>query len=265
MEKIETIVHLADIHYRNFQRHNEYRAICSNFIDQMKRIKPDRIVIVGDVVHLRNQLTPELVKEVSWFFSECSKVTKKVIVIPGNHDIVEQNKERMDALTPILYALNCDNIVYYTKSSSNIDENVNWVVYSLYNNNVGPEWNKTPGLVNIGLYHGIINGSTNNLGFKFTYGVELDEFEKLDLVLCGDIHKRQIFKTKSNAPVIMVGSLIQQDFSETVNEHGFNIIKINDNKISYSFQDIPNPVKYLNFKINDFSDIENGEEILTNG
>ena len=35
---IETIAHIADIHFRNIQRHNEFRAICENFFDQMKRM-----------------------------------------------------------------------------------------------------------------------------------------------------------------------------------------------------------------------------------
>lgn len=92
---IETIAHIADIHFRNIQRHNEFRAICENFLDQMRKMKPERIVIAGDIVHSRNQISPELVNEVSWFLNQCSKVTGKVVIIPGNHDIVEQNKERM--------------------------------------------------------------------------------------------------------------------------------------------------------------------------
>jgi hypothetical protein len=62
----------------------------------------------------------------------------------------------------------------------------------------------------------------------------------------------------------MPGSMIQQDFSETVSEHGYNLLQIEDKKISYEFTDIENPIKYLNFKINDFEDIENGNEQLTN-
>jgi DNA repair exonuclease SbcCD nuclease subunit len=264
---IKDIVHIADIHFRNFQRHIEFRAICENFLDQMQRINPHRIVIAGDIVHSRNQISPELVNEVSWFLNECSKVCGKVIIIPGNHDIVEQNKERMDALTPIINALDVNNIVYYTKSDVNIDENVAWVVYSIYDNNMTPEAimaNTYPDKVKIGLYHGIINGATNNLGFTFLHGADVEKFGVCDVVLCGDIHKRQVLHTKNGTPVIMPGSMIQQDFSETVSEHGYNLLQIEDKKISYEFTDIENPIKYLNFKINDFEDIENGNEQLTN-
>jgi hypothetical protein len=63
----------------------------------------------------------------------------------------------------------------------------------------------------------------------------------------------------------MPGSFIQQDFSETISEHGYNTLRVDGNKVlSYDFTDIENPIKYLNFKINDFEDIENGNEQLTN-
>jgi DNA repair exonuclease SbcCD nuclease subunit len=266
---INKIAHIADIHFRNIQRHDEYRAICMNFLDQMKREKPDRIVIAGDVVHSRNQISPELVNEVSWFLNECCKLTGKVIVIPGNHDIVEQNKDRMDALTPIINALklrnNVDNIEYYKTSDVMVDENIAWVVYSIYENHSTPTAimeNAFTDKIKVGLFHGVINGAVNEIGFKFMHGSDLDKFDICDITLCGDIHKRQVLMTKSNRKVIYPGSMIQQNFGETVSDHGYGVLNVND--MSYKFYDIENPVKYLNFKISDMSDIENGEEVLIN-
>ena len=263
---IEKIAHLADIHFRNIQRHTEFRAICENFFDQMKKMKPDRIVIAGDIVHSRNQISPELVNEVSWFLNNCSKLTGKVVIIPGNHDIVEQNKERMDALTPIINALDVDNIIYYTKSGLYQDDNVVWSVFSIFDNHMPPEGLETRPFdgIYVGLYHGTIVGAVNEMGFKFTHGAELSKFQYCDLVLCGDIHKRQVFMS-GTTPIIMVGSFIQQNFGETISEHGFNIVKLNDkNLLSYEFHDIENPVKYLTFKITDISDIEENNELLIN-
>jgi len=265
---IETIAHIADIHFRNIQRHNEFRAICENFLDQMRKMKPERIVIAGDIVHSRNQISPELVNEVSWFLNQCSKVTGKVVIIPGNHDIVEQNKERMDALTPIIKALDVDNIIYYTKSGLYQDENVVWSVFSIFDNHMPPEQLEMRpfGGIYVGLYHGTIVGAVNEQGFKFTHGADMNKFRHCDMVLCGDIHKRQVFMVDDTKPVIMVGSLIQQNFGETVSQHGFNIVKINNDKLlSYEFHDIENPVKYLTFKITDISDIEENNELLVNG
>ena len=268
---IKVVVHCADIHFRNFQRHSEYRAICSNFLEQMKRIKPDRIVLAGDIVHSRNVISPELVNEVFWFLDECSKLTGKVIIIPGNHDIVEQNKERMDALTPIIFALksknNVDNIEYYTTSKVDIDDNIAWVTYSIYDNNMTPSEikdNLYNDKIKIGLFHGVINGAVNELGFKFMHGGDIEKFNVCQIVLCGDIHKRQRMKTSNGVEVIYPGSLIQQNFGETVSEHGFGILKIENNKLNYVFHDIENPIKYLNFRITDISDIEDGTEVLLN-
>lgn len=259
---IRKIAHIADVHFRNIQRHIEFRAVCSNFIDQMKKIQPDRIVIAGDIVHSRNQISPELVSEVSWFFTECSRVAQKVIIIPGNHDIVEQNKERMDALTPIIGALGLNNIYYYTKSESIKDENVIWAVYSIFDNHMAPGLIDSLDKKIIGLFHGVINGAVNETGFKFAHGSDVDKFDICDITLCGDIHKRQILTTTSGRKVIYPGSLIQQNFGETVSEHGFGILDLTD--MSYKFHDIENPVKYLTFKITDFSDIEEGSEMFTN-
>lgn len=261
---INKIVHIADIHFRTYQRHNEFRAVCEYFLHKMDDIKPDRIVIAGDIVHSRNQLTPELVNEVTWFLDECSKKTNKVIIIPGNHDIVEQNKERMDAITPIITAMNNDKIVYYKKSDLYKDENVIWTVFSIYDNSATPEnlpFKPYDGTY-IGLYHGIIAGAQNEQGFVFAHGQEISKFDDCDLTLCGDIHKRQVFLNKKGKPIIMVGSFIQQFFHETISEHGF--CEINLDTMKYEFHDIDNPVKYMKFKITDIEDIEHDGEILTN-
>ena len=261
---INKIVHLADIHFRTYQRHVEFRAVCDYFLNKMEEIKPDRIVITGDIVHSRNQLTPELVNEVSIFLEECSKRTGKVIIIAGNHDIVEQNKDRMDALTPIISALDKDNIFYFKQSDLYKDENVIWTVFSIFDNNATPQnlaFKPYEGIY-IGLYHGLIIGAENEKGFTFAHGVELNKFDDCDLTLCGDIHKRQVFHNKNKKPIIMVGSMIQQFFHETASQHGFCVITLDPYK--HEFMDIDNPVKYLAFKINDIDDIENDNEILIN-
>jgi DNA repair exonuclease SbcCD nuclease subunit len=173
----------------------------------------------------------------------------------------------MDALTPIINALDVDNIVYYTKSDVNVDDNIAWVVYSIYDNNMAPDAlvsNKFDDKVKLGLFHGVINGAVNELGFKFMHGSDVEKFNKCDAVLCGDIHKRQVLNTKSGVSVVYPGSMIQQNFGETVSEHGFNVVSINNKDVKFEFFDIENPVKYLNFRIKDIEDIEEGNEELLN-
>lgn len=64
-------------------------------------------------------------------------------------------------------------------------------------------------------------------------------------------------------PIIQIGSLIQQNFGETVKNHGYGMYDvIND---IYTFHDLKNEQPFLHFNITDISDIENGKECLLNG
>ena len=56
----------------------------------------------------------------------------------------------------------------------------------------------------------------------------------------------------------MVGSLIQQNFGETVKHHGYGIYDIETDE--YEFHDLQNENPFLHFSIKDIKDIENGEE-----
>jgi hypothetical protein len=106
--------------------------------EQWKQIAPDRIVFTGDLVHSKNQMTPELVEFVAWVLNECSKITKTIIII-GNHDFLENNQSRLDALTPIIDSLKNENVVYYKQRGVYEDSNINWCVYSLIDHNIPPE------------------------------------------------------------------------------------------------------------------------------
>jgi DNA repair exonuclease SbcCD nuclease subunit len=173
----------------------------------------------------------------------------------------------MDALTPIIGALGIENIKYFTKSELVEDENVIWSIYSIFDNHAKPEelnFRTFKDKKVIGLYHGVVAGAVNEMGFVFTNGADVEKFSDCNIVLCGDIHKRQILKTKSGVDIIFPGSLIQQNFGETVSQHGYGVLNIGDGGFNYNFYDIDNPVKYLTFKITDFSEIEEGCELFTN-
>ena len=51
MRPYKKIVHIADIHWRGMQRHDEYTQVFSEFFEKIKRIDPDLIVVAGDIVH----------------------------------------------------------------------------------------------------------------------------------------------------------------------------------------------------------------------
>lgn len=188
---INKIIHFSDLHIRLFKDHDNYRKIFQSALDEWKEINADRIVFTGDLVHSKNQMTPELIEFMSWVLIECAKIAK-TIVIAGNHDMLENNLTRLDALTPVVDSLNNKNIVYYKNRGVYEDENINWCVYSLFEHNLPPEITKTPDKINIGLFHGPIQGLYTDIGYKFEDGYDTSKFSGCDLVLCGDIHKRQI-------------------------------------------------------------------------
>jgi DNA repair exonuclease SbcCD nuclease subunit len=257
---IKKLVHFSDLHLRLFKDHDLYQKILTDMLNQFREIKPDRVVFTGDLVHSKNQITPELIEMVSWILTECSKIAKTVI-IPGNHDFIT-NFERLDALSPIINSLNNSNIIYYKDRGVYDDENVSWCVYSQFQGNTPPDISEAKG-IKIGLFHGPISGLKTDLGYDFgDHAYDTEKFGGLDIVLCGDIHKRAVFNIPNGKRGVMVGSTIQQNFGENLNKHGYGIYDLETNE--YSFVDLNNPKPFLAFKINSFDDIVNGTERLTN-
>ena len=257
---IKKLVHFSDLHVRLFKDHDLYRSILNDMLNQFREIQPDRIVFTGDLVHSKNQMTPELIEFVAEVLTECSKIAKTVLII-GNHDFLENNMSRLDALTPIIDSLKDDNIVYLKNRGEYQDDNIDWVVYSLMDHNIPPDIEKT-GRTKIGLFHGPVQGLTTDIGYKFDSGFDSDKFGGCDLVLCGDIHKRQVFNIPGGKKAYMVGSTIQQNYGETITKHGFGIYDVE--KDDYVFIDLDNPRPFLSFKLSSYEDIENGSEKLAN-
>ncbi len=257
---IKRLVHFSDLHVRLFKDHDMYKSILQQALKEWGSIAPDRIVFTGDLVHSKNQMTPELIEFVAWILTECSKIAKTIVII-GNHDFLENNNTRLDALTPIIDSLNNEMIVYYKNRGVYEDQNINWCVYSLMEHNIPPDISKN-GKVNIGLFHGPIQGLYTDIGYKFEDGFETDKFKGCDLVLCGDIHKRQIFDIPGNKKAYMIGSTIQQNFGEKVSKHGYGVYDVETDQ--YDFIDLPNPKPYLSFHIDSIDCLEKGSEKLIN-
>lgn len=257
---INKLVHFSDLHVRLFKDHDLYKNILENAFEQWRELNPDRIVFTGDLVHSKNQMTPELIELVAWVLTESSKIAKTVVII-GNHDFLENNMSRLDALTPIIDSLKNENVVYYKNRGVYNDENIDWCVYSLMDHNIPPTIDPSEN-IKIGLFHGPVQGLTTDIGYKFDDGFDTNKFKGCDLVLCGDIHKRQVFDIPNGKKAYMVGSTIQQNFGETITKHGFGVYNVNEDK--YEFVDLKNPKPFLSFKIDSITDLESGTEKLLN-
>jgi len=258
---IKKLIHFSDLHIRLFKDHELYRSILEDAIIQWNEIKPDRIVFTGDLVHSKNQMTPELIEMVSWVLTECSKIAK-IILIPGNHDANLKNDERLDSITPIVNNLNNPNIVYYKNRGIYEDENVSWCVYSQFQGNIPPEIHTAMGF-KIGLFHDPVVGLKTDLGYDFgDHAYDVEKFNGLDIVLCGDVHKRATFNIPNGKRGVMIGSMIAQNFGESITKHGYGIYDIENDE--YKFVDVFNPKPFLKFSIKSFEDVENGTEKLLN-
>ena len=265
---IKKIIHISDIHIRTFQLHDLYKKQFQTLLDDLHKkviewygdnIEPSnvRIVITGDIAHQKINISNEQLMLTSWFIRELTHFGK-VIIIPGNHDFLENNTERLDSITPLVELLNNNSISYYKDSGQYRDDNIDWVVYSLYQHNQRPEFTKVDNQLTIGLFHGPIQGLSTDLGYEFDDSYDRLNFVDLDLLLCGDIHKRQSFKLPNGGKAVMIGSLIQQNFAETVKHHGYGVYDVEEN--DYTFHDLPNDQPFYHFKITDIKDIENEKE-----
>ena len=73
------IAHIADVHIRGFQRHEEYRKSFEDLFESLSIEQPDVILVVGDIVHSKtHNITPELIEITTWFFKSLADVAPVV-------------------------------------------------------------------------------------------------------------------------------------------------------------------------------------------
>jgi DNA repair exonuclease SbcCD ATPase subunit len=238
-------VHIADVHFRGLKRHQEYKTIFQEFFLKCKDIKPDLIYIGGDIVHSKTQgISPELIDILNWWFTELASISP-VHIILGNHDGLILNENRQDAITPIIKALNNDNLYLYKKSGvypTGI-EGFNWCIFSCFDekgwNNVKPVKDE----INIACYHGAVEGSLTDIDWALEGEVDLSFFSGYDFGFLGDIHRYQYLDLEKR--VAYPGSTIQQNYGEEVVK-GFIVWEINaKNDFTSKFVPLENKMPFI--------------------
>ncbi len=246
---VKLVVHLADIHIRTFRLHEEYKDVLRGFLAQLTDLVKDysrdelRIVIAGDL-----------------------ETIAPVVIIAGNHDLLENNKDRVDSITPMVQFLPDANVNFFKESRCYLDDNIVWCVYSIFEENARPDIEGArvqfgEDKTYIGLYHAALLNAKTDLGYEIDHGAGLEIFEGCDIVMLGDIHKRQFFNHKG-VQVAYPSSLIQQNFGENISKHGFLLWDI-QNK-TYTEHDVDNKYSMYKFKIRSLEDLENNLEELVN-
>ena len=269
--KVRFVVHLADVHIRTYRQHDEYKDVFKTLLVQLKELLKDynreeiRIVIAGDFVHQKIVISNELLILGTWFLKKLEEIAP-LIIIAGNHDLLENNKDRIDSISPMVQFLPEANLNFFKESKCYLDNNVVWCVYSIFEENRRPDIESARKQFGddkcyIGLFHGPVLNAKTDIGYDIDHGAGLEIFEGCDIAMLGDIHRRQSFIHKG-IPVCYSSSVIQQNFGENVKKHGFLLWDI-ENK-TFTEHDVENKYSYYNFKITSLNDIENGIEKCTN-
>ena len=272
---VTKIISCADIHIRNYKRLEEYREQLKKFIDECKMIAEEngaentRIVVAGDLLHNKLDISGEGYVMASQFIKALDGICK-TIIIGGNHDMNMSNLSRLDPVSAIFdmcdfeqtYFL--DNELNY-ESGCVVDDNIVWCLYSSFDNFSKPNIDEYrinhPDNTFIGLFHGELKSAKTDAGYATENGLDVSYFSNVDFCICGHIHKRQKINFNGTT-ALYIGSLIQQDHGENINNHGFVVIDVET--LTYSEHNIKNDRGFYTFTITSESDIDEDKEELIN-
>jgi DNA repair exonuclease SbcCD ATPase subunit/DNA repair exonuclease SbcCD nuclease subunit len=214
------IAHVSDLHIRNFKYRDEYHAAFEDLYEQLDALRPDLIVNTGDTVHSKLAVSPELFDDVANHFIQSTNIAPYWVIL-GNHDLNLKNKGRMDAISPIVRALQgktSNELRMPQHFQPDVPERFRggqFREFAFWHYDIRGQRDDfvlRDRDINIGLYHGSISGCVTDIGFIMEDGeAEVSKFDKMDFVLLGDIHKRQSFR---GGRIQYPGSLIQQNYGE---------------------------------------------------
>ena len=217
---IKYIHHISDVHIRLLKRHSEYTEVFDRLCNKIKENAENSIIVLtGDIVHSKLEISPELIDVTSKFFTNLAKITK-VLIIPGNHDCNLNNTSRLDTLSPIIENLRNKNIIY-SKATELIEvDNLQFAHQSIFSEK--KDFVKAHELdndkVKIAMYHGVFSGADFG-GYMVKDGeVDAKDFNGFDMVLLGDLHNSQRLQsynlTEKKPEIWYAGSLIQNNYGE---------------------------------------------------
>ena len=252
--KVDNILHIADVHIRNFKRHDEYKSVFEKLYtlckDKVKENPNTIIYLAGDIVHAKTDMTPELIAIVTELLDTLSKIAP-TILIAGNHDCNLNNPSRMDALSPIVNLIDSDfNTLFYLKESGVYTlHNVDFVLNSVYESpdNFILAKDVITDNTKVVLFHGAVDMASTDMGtFMKNKSITIEKFDGFDYGMFGDIHKFQYLNP--NGTIAYAGSLIQQNFGEGL-VHG--IIEWDIKNKKSKFIEIQNDWTYHTIDIED--------------
>ena len=228
-DRITQVFHISDIHIRNLKRHKEYKQVFNRLYKEIeKRNNGNSLIYVGgDIVHSKTELSPELVEITSNLFRKLSSIAP-TIVITGNHDCNLNNSHRLDALSPIIKNIKNKNLHYLKDSGIYEIADCKFVVMSVFDKPENYIQASTfEGDTKIALFHGTVDSSITDFGYRLPSDVKIDVFDNYDIAMLGDLHKHQYLDKEHY--IGYAGSLISQNHGEGLDK-GFIVWDIPNRK-----------------------------------
>lgn len=272
---VKKIFHISDIHIPNSEENRPYSEMVEVFLkDIVTQVVSSgctkdevRIVLVGDIFQQKIKASNEAKNTFHKMLNVLNSLARTIIVA-GNHDMLENNTDRMDSITPTFEISGAypnvtyiDKILNY-KSGCIVDGNIVWALYSMFDKFKKPVLPKIEkGNVVVGLYHGDVAGAVTDVGRMTEDGIDTDDFEQCDCVMAGHIHKYQELR-KNGVPIVYPSSLFQQNSGENISMHGYVVWDIETMK--HTFHEVQNDYRIYKFEISSYDDVENDTERLTN-
>lgn len=272
---ISKIIQIADLHIPNDLKKRPYDKMLESFLKQLyvneiKDQNPEeiRIVVCGDTFKNKIKTTNEAKAMFHMLLNYLNEMCRTYI-FAGNHDMLENNHDRMDSINPTFEIEGVyENIVYLDKyldfkSGYVEDDNVVFALYSMHDNfaPTNVEHEMYPNHKIVGLYHGDVKGAVTDVGRMTPDGIDTSLFSECDCVMAGHIHKFQELK-KDGVPIVYAGSVFQQDESENTTGHGYVVWDMET--MTYKHVEINNDYRIFKFKIDDYDAFNNDVEDLIN-
>ena len=232
------IAHLSDVHIRKTRRHEEYRIVLDNLLLSLESLAVDRVVIAGDLLHNKTDLSPEAVQLAGEYLDVLSDVAPIDIVL-GNHDWVINQHNRLDSLSPIIRLLQEKGKSIHLYTDSGLETITDDLAYGIFAQQDSKDWwpiefDREEGKKYVAIYHGSLDGSRTSASYRIESDVDKSIFRNYDFGMLGDVHSRQamVLDKDGKVKVAYSGSLIQQNFGEQTDK-GFLLWDLDIKKCTF--------------------------------
>lgn len=222
------------------------------------------IAITGDLFHYKNKIEPYALELAVKLLQGLANLAP-VIIIRGNHDYRQDLPMERDMISALM-SYNIPNVTYLDETGLYDIDNLTIGMVAIQDTLL---YGSTSGIASqlppfpsssctnykVALFHGSITGSTLQNGSSIgptIHGYPIEWFQGYDAILLGDIHVQQIkratpiefhekplphttllqtFHYSDTSPWGYPGSLIQQDFGESLYGHGYIVWNLKDHLI----------------------------------